>query len=90
MGRRDRDDDDDDDDYDDRPSRRSSSRRGSRRGFECPYCGYDGSPRTNSHISGAGWAVFIVLLLVFFPLCWIGLLMKDTYRVCGDCGAKLG
>lgn len=91
MGRRDRDDDDDDDD--DRPSRRRSNRDDDdrparRRG--CPFCGYDGAPRTQSNISGAGWAVFVILLLFFFPLCWIGLLMKDTYRVCGDCGAKLG
>jgi hypothetical protein len=31
-------------------------------------------------------------LLLFFcwPICWIGLLMKDSYRACGSCGIRLG
>lgn len=58
--------------------------------FECPECGSTGPPIIRSQISQAGWIVFVVLLLFFFPLCFLGLLMKEEYRVCTDCGARLG
>jgi hypothetical protein len=30
-----------------------------------------------------------VLVLLFWPLFWIGLLIKENYRVCADCGRTL-
>lgn len=83
-----------------RPSRRSSSGRrqydddrpppsGQRR-FRCPYCGSDAFPTTRSKISEAGWVVFVLLLVFCFPLFWIGLLIKESYRECTDCGMKIG
>jgi hypothetical protein len=33
--------------------------------------------------------VLAVMLLVRFPLFFIGLIMKNTYHVCGQCGLKL-
>lgn len=71
-------------DFDDRPRRRRRSR------FRCPYCDTPAPPEIRTKVSGGGWVVFVVLLLVFFPLCWVGLLMKDEYRTCYDCGVKLG
>ncbi len=40
-------------------------------------------------ISVAGWIVFAVLLLFCFPLFWIGLLIKEEYRSCYECGVRI-
>jgi hypothetical protein len=55
----------------------------------CPYCGNRGPAITNSKISTGGWVTFVVLLIIFFPLCWIGLLIKEEYRVCSRCGSRI-
>lgn len=65
-----------------RPPRRES-------GFRCPFCRTHEYPRVLSRISAGGWVVFAVLLFVFLPLFWIGLLMKEEYRVCRECGLRL-
>ncbi len=57
---------------------------------ECPYCDSTARPRCTMVISQAGWVLFIVLLFLFFPLCWIGLLMTEPEYRCRDCGARLG
>ena len=44
---------------------------------------------TKRRISTGGWITFGVLLVLCFPLFWIGLLIKEDYRVCGTCLAKL-
>jgi predicted RNA-binding Zn-ribbon protein involved in translation (DUF1610 family) len=59
-------------------------------GFRCPYCQSQNFPRVLQKISSAGWVAFIVLLFFCIPLCWIGLLMKEDYRVCSSCGMTLG
>jgi DNA-directed RNA polymerase subunit RPC12/RpoP len=56
---------------------------------ECDYCGTTRRPYITSVTSDAGWITFIVLLLVFFPLCWVGLLMTETRVTCSDCGRRL-
>jgi hypothetical protein len=33
--------------------------------------------------------LFIILLLVFIPLCWLGFFLKDTWEICWDCGARV-
>jgi hypothetical protein len=59
--------------------------------FQCPFCGTRSFPVVERRISTAGWVMFIILLvLLCLPLCWLGLLMKDEYRVCSACGMKLG
>jgi LITAF-like zinc ribbon protein len=55
----------------------------------CPYCGNSAPAITNSKISTGGWVTFVVLLIIFFPLCWIGLLIKEQYRVCSRCGSRI-
>jgi hypothetical protein len=61
-------------------------------GFVCPYCRTTMPPVTCTKDSTAGWVVFIFLMLTCFGivLAWIGLLIKDTYKVCSQCGIKLG
>jgi hypothetical protein len=46
-------------------------------------------PRIERRISTAGWVTFAVLLVVFFPLFWIGLLIKEDVPVCLACNSKL-
>jgi hypothetical protein len=58
--------------------------------WRCLFCGERVRPVVRGEISQTGWIVFIVVLLFFFPLCWIGLLMKEEYRFCPECGCKLG
>lgn len=55
----------------------------------CPFCGCTQPAIPKNEISQGGWILFAVLAVVFLPLCWIGLLMSDTYYACYDCGARL-
>jgi len=59
-------------------------------GFRCPFCQSNDPPEINSRISTAGWVIFVILLIACFPLCVIGLFIKEDYRVCSSCGIKLG
>lgn len=56
----------------------------------CPYCGKAGPAHIRSKVSTGGWITLIVLLFLFFPICWIGLLIKKDTYVCGYCGIELG
>ena len=58
--------------------------------LQCPYCRMQAPVRIESKISTGGWVTFAVLLFVFLPLCWIGLLIKEDYRLCSYCGSKFG
>ena len=59
-------------------------------GFECPYCHTRMLPYETKRISTAGWVTFAVLLIVFFPLFWIGFFMTEPVRKCSGCGHQLG
>lgn len=69
---------------------RRSRRREPEVGFHCPFCQANDPPEVRSKISTAGWVIFVVLLIGCFPLCIIGLFIKEDYRVCSSCGIKLG
>lgn len=58
--------------------------------MSCPYCHHTGKVRIVKKISTGGWIVFVVVLFLFFPLCWIGLLIKTDYYACNRCGIVLG
>lgn len=64
-------------------------RKKRRRDVECENCGSNARPYVTSGISESGWVTFAILLILFFPLCWIGLLMNETRVKCSDCGARL-
>lgn len=61
---------------------------GSVANFRCPYCGSNAIPRVERRMSSAGWITFALLLVFFFPLFWIGFLVKEDVRVCPVCGFK--
>jgi hypothetical protein len=60
--------------------------------FQCPFCHTTVPPRVGRKISTTGWVVFILLtcFVITIPFCWIGLLIKEDYRVCSMCGMKFG
>jgi hypothetical protein len=58
--------------------------------FTCPFCRTEAVPIVRQKISAAGWITFVILLLFCLPLFWIGLLIKEDYRMCSGCGTKLG
>lgn len=53
--------------------------------YRCPYCNTTYPPVNNRRISRGGWVTFAVLAGLFFPLCWIGLLMQENYLRCSYC-----
>ena len=57
--------------------------------YRCPNCMSQFLPRIERRISTTGWIVFAVLLIVFFPLFWVGLLIKEDVHVCPSCETRL-
>jgi hypothetical protein len=41
-------------------------------------------------ISTGGWVLFVGLLILCFPLCWIGLLIKSSWKECPHCATPQG
>lgn len=58
-------------------------------GFKCPFCQSPYPPLFRSKTSTSGWIVVLILLLVCFPLFWLGFLMTETSSYCRSCGMKL-
>jgi len=53
--------------------------------FRCPHCQSTAPPVVAKRIGVAGWVVFFALLIFCFPLCFIGLFIKEEYRMCSWC-----
>jgi DNA-directed RNA polymerase subunit RPC12/RpoP len=68
--------------YPERPRRR-------RRRFRCPYCDSSELPIETRRVSSAGWTIFVIFLLFFLPLFWIGLLITEPETRCYDCRRRL-
>ena len=58
-------------------------------GYRCPRCASQALPNAVRKISTAGWITFAVLMVTFFPLFWIGLLIKEDVRVCPVCSLRI-
>lgn len=58
-------------------------------GYRCPRCATQLLPRIVRKISPVGWILFAVLLVTFFPLFWIGFLVKEDVRVCPVCNLQV-
>lgn len=58
--------------------------------YRCPRCHSNLHPRLERKISTGGWITFAVLLVFFFPLFWIGLLIKEDTHVCPACNMRVG
>ena len=56
----------------------------------CPNCRTQVIPQMVRKIAPAGWIVFAVLLIGFFPLFWIGFFIKEDRRLCPICGTRVG
>jgi len=59
-------------------------------GFCCPYCQTTRPPTWKSEVSQVGWIVFAVLLITTCVFCFVGLFIRDKYRVCSQCKIRLG
>lgn len=59
-------------------------------GYRCQQCGTQNVPFYTKKISTAGWIVFAFLLVFFFPLFWIGFLIKDDVKICPVCSIRVG
>jgi hypothetical protein len=72
------------------PSERPRKLRKRRRfRFDCPYCGSNEEPIDTDRVSSAGWVLFAVFLVLFWPLFWIGLLIRERETRCYDCRRRL-
>lgn len=58
--------------------------------YRCPNCMSSYPPRVERKVSTAGWITFAVLLVFFFPLFWIGLLIKEDVMICQGCNTRIG
>lgn len=58
-------------------------------GYHCPRCASQMMPKIIKRISTGGWITFAVLMVMFFPLFWIGLLIKEEVRLCPVCNFKI-
>lgn len=69
-----------------------SQDREPRRGYRCPFCNSPHAAMRKTKVSTAGWIVFLVFLLTVacFPLCVVGLFLRDEYRVCPSCNMNVG
>jgi hypothetical protein len=54
--------------------------------FQCDSCGDKSQPSVVPVVSLGGWILFSFLFAICFPLCWIGLLMKNEVKHCAGCG----
>ena len=57
--------------------------------FRCPHCQSTAPPVIAKRIGVAGWIVFFSLLIFCFPLCFIGLFIKEEYRMCSWCRSAI-
>src|SRR5262245_28225348 len=57
--------------------------------YRCPHCMSQFLPRIERRISTTGWVIFGVLLVVFFPLFWVGFLIKEDVHVCPSCNTRV-
>ena len=60
----------------------------------CPQCANQNvTTRTQTKVTGTTWACVGVGVFVFWPLCWLPLLitpLKQTNHYCNRCGTKVG
>jgi hypothetical protein len=56
--------------------------------FTCPYCKTTNPPIVKSRISTAGWVLFVVLIFLCLPLCWVALFITEPYRQCSRCHVR--
>ncbi len=58
-------------------------------GFVCPYCRTTLPPRITYRTSPAGWVILVLLLLLCWPLFWVGFFFQEERLQCRHCGRRL-
>jgi hypothetical protein len=58
-------------------------------GFCCPYCQTTRPPIWKTEVSQIGWIVFAILLVTTCVFCFVGLFIRDRYRICSQCRIRL-
>lgn len=58
--------------------------------FCCPYCRNSAPPTIRKEVGQNGWIVMIALLLLCFPLFWLGFCIREDRRYCSACGVRWG
>lgn len=56
----------------------------------CATCGFQGHMIPYAKVSTGGWVIFALLLLFCFPLCFLGLLIRDKGLQCPHCQQLVG
>eukprot|EP00956_Cyclotella_meneghiniana_P025913 scaffold55042_cov65-Cyclotella_meneghiniana.AAC.1 len=59
----------------------------------CPYCNQPSTTRIKTYPSWETWVAAGILVLVFWPLCWVPLVTdtcKKTDHTCSQCEAMVG
>lgn len=62
-------------------------------GMKCPYCSTQMVTRTRNRVDGITMLAFIILLFIFWPLCWLPFCIpscKSTDHYCTKCNRKVG
>ncbi len=59
-------------------------------GFRCPFCKTKRRPNSVTTITTGGWIFFWMMLFMCFPLCFIGLAMRQQETYCSSCRTRLG
>ena len=62
---------------------------GQQAAFCCPYCQTTRPPIWKSEVSQIGWIVFAILLVTTCVFCFVGLFIRDKYRICSQCKIRL-
>ena len=60
---------------------------------QCPHCGQQTQTKTRTYPNAITALAVVVILLVFWPLCWIPLVLdkcKETCHKCSKCKEKVG
>ena len=58
---------------------------------KCPFCKHEGPAVVSKKLSGTGWGFFVILLIVFLPLCWLPFVIsgfKHKVCKCASCGKQ--
>jgi hypothetical protein len=58
-------------------------------GFICPYCDNPSVVVQKTKMSNTGIILLVILVVLFWPLFWIGFLIRDRYNICSVCGRML-
>lgn len=72
-----------------RPLPAHRQQHGIAREYRCPHCGSHAIPYAVRKISNAGWIVFALLMVLFFPLFWVGFLIKEDAFICPECNFRV-